>query len=516
MQQRWLGALWCVAASLWLSACAEGTPGAKRDPEPIQCRGSISVQEGDGECAVPSLGQGDVEAPQGGFEPPTLDNGDLEEDAQFFLTQEGPGKFRVYVGETIAVGVRAIKYVGQAAPGFTVDFKLEGETFGSAMNADRAVSNQFGVAQIQLTGGTRPTHFVLRMTAENATGLQYEVDVVQRPVGPDGELAPPEAPDGVPPGGGLGQDCQLETRGIYDIHNRYEPARFLGEGPFQVIDQVHQALSDPGGFVADLIADRIDGIVGDVIRAAIAPVVNYLVDYVIGNYAPDWAQWMLVIAEDVSGLLTELEIDGTMELGARDPATCALRGKHRWERLVFLWRAGCEPGNDACGRFPIEMNELGIALSESEFTARITRSLGPVGDLQIDEHALQLNVGVAVLWFVENVILPQRLEVRSFGELLGLIIPCDAVGALVADYVSGIPFLGFAVEPFVEEACEAGLEAAGNFLMRQIAESLNVSTFSMRGECKIRDTNGDRSVDRLEEGRWTQGFEGDFEGTRRQ
>ena len=128
---------------------------------------------------------------------------------------------------------------------------------------------------------------------------------------------------------------------------------------------------------------------------------------------------------------------------------------------------------------------------------------------------MQLNLGVAVIWFVQNVILPQRLEVNSFGELLGLVIPCDAVGDLAADYVSGVPFLGFAVAPLVEEACEAGLEAAGNFLMRMLADSFNVSAFDMAGECKLRDTNGDRSADKIEEGRWTSGLQGDFTGERR-
>ena len=202
---------------------------------------------------------------------------------------------------------------------------------------------------------------------------------------------------------------------------------------------------------------------------------------------------------------------------------CAESGDDAGDRLLRsgtdLWiaaRFGSDPaGNDQCGRFPIALQEFGVALSESEFDANISQALGPVARMEIGNHALDLNVGVAVLWFIEHVILPQRLEVNSFGELLGLVIPCDAVGELAADYLSGIPFLGFAVAPFVEEACQSGLEAAGNFLTRQLAESLDVSTFQMSGECKLRDTNGDRTIDKLEEGRWTQGFQGDFRGERR-
>jgi hypothetical protein len=508
-------------ALLGLFSCAEATSKPKTEPAPIACREGLTVGV-DGECGIPSIGPGDVTAPQEDFEAPTIDNSDLDEARAYFLTQEGPGKFKVFTGETITVGVRAITYVGQPAPGLTVVFKPVGELYGTTLGSTEALTNQFGVAQITLTGGQRPTHFVLQMTAAEAAGLQYQVDVVQPPLGPDGEELPPpeeevEPEEPVQPDGDLnpGAQCVLETRGTYAVHNQYEPARFLGDGPFQIIDQVAQALASPGGFVADLIADRIGGIWGDVIRAAVGPVVDYLFDYIVSNYAPDWAQWMLIIAEDVSGLLTRLEIEGTMELGPVDAANCTLRGSHRWDTLVFIWRAGCPAGNDQCGRFPIALQEFGVALSESEFDASVSQALGPVARMEIGNHSLDLNVGVAVLWFVEHVILPQRLEVNSFGELLGLVLPCDAVGQLAADYLSGIPFLGFAVAPFVEEACESGLEAAGNFLTRQIAESLDVSTFQMSGECKLRDTSGDRTIDKLEEGRWTQGFQGDFRGERR-
>ena len=509
-------------AGLGVFGCAEASSSKAGLPAPIGCRDGYTVGA-DGECAVPSIGPGDVTAPAEEFTAPTLDNSDVERDRGYFLTQEGPGKFKVYVGETILVGVRAITYVGQAAPGLTVRFKTDGELYGSSLSANESLSNQFGVAQIAVTGGTRPTHFVLQMSADDSAGLLYQVDVVQPPIGPDGEVQdvppPDEGPNAEPnpPGGGLqpGAQCGLETRGTYAIHNRYEPGRILGDGPFQVLDQIHQALSNPGGFVADLIADRIDGIWGDLIRGAIGPVINYLYDYVVANFAPDWVQWMLIITEDVSGILTELEIEGTMELGTLDAATCTLHGTHRWDTLVFIWRAGCPAGNDQCGRYPIPMQELGVALSQSDFDARITQNLGPVGQMEIGNHALELNLGVAVLWFVEHVILPQRLQVNSLGELLGLVLPCDAVGQLAADYLGDIPFIGFAIAPFVEEACQAGLEAAGNFLTRQLADALNVSTFQMAGECKIRDTNADRSVDKLEEGRWTQGLEGDFKGERR-
>jgi len=512
-RHRWLA---CVLP-LALAACADA---AKEDADAgfeQPCEDGYRVANS-GECNIPRLGPGEIETPDEPFVAPEIDNSDLDEARGFFLNQEGEGKFRVYVNETITIGVRAITNTGQPAQGHRVTFAIDPDRdpAGSALSNLQADTNEFGVAHVDVIAGPRPTQFFILMSAPDTTGLRYTVDVLLPPEG-RGDVEPNPPPDGHPGDpGGLDNGHCLETEGVYDIINRYEPARFLGDGPFQVLDTIHQALSNPGRFAADLIADRIDGIWGAVIRGAIEPVVNYVVDYVLQNYAPDWVRWMAILVEDITGVLTELEIQGTLELGPVDQDTCQLTGRHRWERLVFLWRAGCPAGDDQCGRYQYDLAQLGVGLSESEFDATVLNTLGPVADLQIQEHSLQLNLGVAVIFFIENVILPQRLNVRSFGELIGLVIPCDAVGALAADYLSGIPIVGFAVAPFVERACQAGLEAMGNWLTRQLTDQFNVDTFPMAGQCKMRDNNGDRAADVLSEGRWTQGLEGDFTAQRRQ
>ncbi len=505
-------------AALLLVGCADAALEATTELE-NPCPAGYEVGA-DGECSVPSIGECDeVEDPECAtpdepFVEPTLDNSDIEEARGFFLNQEGDGKYFVYVGETVTVGVRAITYSGEPAPGHRISFEKievnEERPSQAVLGSRLAETNEFGVAHIEVTGGPHPSFFKLQMTGDETAGLTYQVNVIQRPEGRD-----PGDPNQPPPDGGDlgGRNC-METLGTYRITNLYEPARFLGDGVFEALDTVRRALQDPGGLIGDLIRDRIDGIWGSIIRAAIRPVINYLFEYVVANYAPEWLQWMLILTEDISAVLTQLEIEGTMELSAVD-AECNLTGLHRWETLVFIWRAGCPAGDDQCGRFPIPLAQLGVGLSESAFEAAVTRTIGPSGTMEISEHTLQLNLGVAVIWFVTNVILPNRLNVNSFGELLQLVLPCDAVGALAADYVGG-SIIGFAVAPFVERACEAGMEAAGNWLTRQIADQFNVDSFPMSGRCDLRDEDGDRDADKLLNGRWDRegGLQGDFTGQR--
>ena len=515
--RRWAFAL---LASLALG-CADAAP-SEEEPEDMgaapapasACAEQGGVMAAGGE-EVPCIGPGDVgDVPEGDYIEPTIDNADLEADQQRFLTQDGDGKFFIYVGESKRIGVRTVDLTGRPVEGQRIGFTLvesdANRPSEASLSAQFSATNEFGVADIQVTAGPQPSFFYLLMEADGLDSLRYQISVVQRPEGRD--VVEPDPNDPNPPVPPVGGNC-METKGLYSITNNYEPGRFLGDGPFQALDTIHRALSSPGELVGDYIRDRIGGIWGSVIRAAVQPVVDYLYRYVVQNYAPDWVQWMLVITEDITGVLTELEIQGTMALGGAVGPECALRGTHRWDTLVFHWRAGCAAGDAQCGRYDVPLNQLGIAASESDFDARLTRNLGPVADMEIGEHNLNLNLAVAVIWFVENVILPQRLNVNGFGELLQLVVPCDAVGQLAADYVGG-SIIGFAVAPFVEDACEAGMEALGNYLGGLLTNALRVDSFTMAGQCRLRDTDANQAADRIEDGRWTMGLEGDFTGER--
>ncbi len=379
--------------ALSLTACADAALQTEEAELEKPCPEGYVVAE-DGACSIPGIGPGEVETPDEPFEEPTIDNSDVEEARRYFLNQEGDGKYFVYVNETITIGVRAITYSGQPSPGHRISFEkieVNNERPSLASLSSRvADTNEFGVAHIDVTGGPHPSFFKLQMTADETAPITYTVNVIQRPEGqpdPDDPDRPdvPDNPDGI--GGGC-----METLGTYRIVNNYEPARFLGDGIFNTLDTIHRLLASPGEFIGDLIRDRIGGIWGSVIRAAVRPVIDYLYHYVVDNYAPDWVRWMLILTEDITAVLTELEIQGEMRLGAVD-AECRLTGTHSWTTLVFLWRANCPAGDDQCGRYEIPLQQLGVGLSQSDFDAEVTRTIGPSATLQISEHSLQLNLG---------------------------------------------------------------------------------------------------------------------------
>jgi len=473
----------------------------------IDCPQGVTPESG--ECVIGTLAPAqNVTTPDSEFVPPTL----IPDPIGFFMNQEGSGQFSIYVEAERRIGVRMITYSGQPAPGVQVSFEVvepnPERPSGVRLGARTAVSNEFGVASVQVRGGPRPSFVQLVMTANNTPELPYGINVVLPPenmgIGPN---------PGDPPGGG--RNC-LRTKGLYNVTSRYEPGRILGDGAFETIERIGQALTDPGGLIGDLIRDRIGGIWGSVVRGAIRPVINSLYQQMVRNYLPDWGQRALSITTDITMLLTELEIQGEIQLGDEDRMTCELEGIHRWHVLVFLWRDGCPPNDDQCGRYEVALERLGASASESPFSAEITQVLGPVNTMEIREHPMQLNIGVALIWFLQEFVLPQRFNVRSFGELLEMVLPCGAVGQMAADYLSGVPLIGFAVGPFVTDACREAMDAAGNWIAEQLLGGLAQDSWGVAGECKLRDTSANKVVDRLEDGRWEGGLPGDFEGERAQ
>jgi hypothetical protein len=485
----------CLTLLPLLAACAEGVP--------LVCDCGIYETE-----CIPCPEDRAVDLPDGDAGVPVLNQENINEQNGYYLNQEGDGRFIIYTGEATEIGVRVISNYGNPTQGIRISFELveadPNSPSGVQLRSRSAESNEFGIAKVALQAGPNPAFLRMRMTAPNATGLGYDIDVRHRR-----NLDSPNNPGNQGPNNNV--NC-LRTKGTYGIVNRYQPASILGSGFNDTLMTIRQILTDPGELVAEMVADNIGGVVGNIAGAAVRFAVNYVFQYVVQNHLPDWAQRTIGITTDVSTALTDLEVRGTIQLGDEDPMACTLQGIHRWETLVFIWRDGCAPNDDQCGRYEIPMNELGISASETPFDAEITDHRF-VDTMIINEHQLQMNIGIAMIWFLERTVLPRFFDgLNSFGDLLALVIPCDAVGRVAADNLPDVPFVNEA--RIVEDACRSGLRAAGQRLAREFADRLSIDTFAMSGECKLRDTDMNQTVDKIEDGVWNGQLQGTFAGER--
>ena len=443
-----------------------------------------------------------------------VDDSIIEEQESSFLTQEGSGKFYVYTNESKRIGVRAVNNVGAPVPGIRVTFEMiaddeASDPRGSMLSTQVATTDQYGVAAVDVIAGPDPTYFKLMMEADDTTTMVYRINVIQPNIRDDVSTVP--AP----------QRCALaDVSGNYAIENGYELGRFLGDDVFNALETINRALTDPGGLIGDWIRDRIGGFIGDAVRGVVRDIINSLLR---SANLPDWATGAVNAIADITGMLTDLEIKANLRFGKVQGSDCEIPGVHTWEQLVFRWQGNdCGAfGSGNCGEQLINLSEVGVSVSESEFMAKVVDPNVLVSEIEIGEHELDLNIGVIIIALLENVILPQRSGVRSFGDLIARLVPCDRFGDLAASLVSGIPFIGGSVRGLATDACRDGIRALGNDLTRRVIGQLEVNTFRVKGRADFVNRDGMPGFEAIENGRWegdpnsNSYLQGDFEGTKR-
>ena len=518
-----------ILFTTWFSAACSDTiviipeEEVTSDPGPMEPNNECppDLTRDDGSCWIADPSAYNNHVRENGERPSTedllnVDDSIITEQETSYLTQEGDGKYYIYTNQTKRIGVRAINNVGAPTPGIRVSFMMvEGEgssdPAGSSLSVQIAETDQYGVAAVEVTGGPDPTYFKLMMEASDTTTMVYQINVIQPNIrDTDDETILPPA-----------QRCALvDLSGNYAIVNSYELGRFLGDDVFNALETINRALTDPGGLIGDWIRDRIGGFIGDAVRGIVRDVINSLIR---SANLPEWANGAINAIADITGFLTNLEIKANMRFGKVEGPDCEVPGVHTWEQLVFRWQGNdCGAfGGTNCGEHLVNLSEVGVSASESEFMGYVVDPGVLVSEVEIGEHQLELNVGVVIIALMENVILPQRSGVRSFGDLIARLVPCDRFGDLAASLVSGIPFIGGGVRSLATDACRDGVRALGNDLTRRLIGQLEVDTFDVKGRADFINNDGMPGAEKIDNGLWegdpnsNSYLQGSFEGERR-
>ena len=146
------------------------------------------------------------------------------------------------------------------------------------------------------------------------------------------------------------------------------------------------------------------------------------------------------------------------------------------------------------------MKQLGV---DEEIVENISVGLDrDNGFTTFAQHEVPLHYGGFLALALEDAIVPMiDPSASTLTELLRNAIDCEAVGQAASDFI-GIPFI---TPNFMEGACEVGLEAAGNIIMkelRDIDEHAGGMSLLISGETTMKDMNGDRKADKMVTGKW--------------
>lgn len=314
------------------------------------------------------------------------------------------------------------------------------------------------------------------------------------------------------------------------LPHRADPNDSMEAGDW--VDMIVMLFQDPGQMIYDLLGPYIEDIGGISIPAGLAPVVVAMINDGIKAAAPDWLNNILTVGDDITELVTSLQLVGEFVINEEPNAETGVLGAgqiHRYTGVSFVWRLPCvKEGNDpaACsnartGLSFVELGKPDLAI-DGTFDGAVTKCANSNDQcLTINPHGMTVPYGEILLAIIEGWALPALFDdplIDSLEQLIqrvllqyivdwydptGTLITttgCEAVGDVLADF-AGDSFVSSVAKSIGEYACNEGISYLTG-LIRDQAAKLTVDTqdnlvLSTAGDCKIKDSDGNLEYDMI-------------------
>jgi hypothetical protein len=362
-------------------------------------------------------------------------------------------------GATIELAVRYQDQGGEALAG-EVELRIAGEAAGSSLSTSIARTDENGIATVRVTAGADDVTFNIVAEAPQAESTWWDVAVG----------------DAVLPNG-------IDATGRYRVESHLDIEAAL-TGPtgdaINYLVEMTDDPNDPATFLVDIMLERTDlglleGVIG-LVRWIIDPMLNQ----VILDHAPDFVTEMLEVGNmlgDVTrsfGIASELQV---MKETATHTVTGVLFEIDGAEHYYSLAQIGLDNVEAKNVTFTVERN---------------TAALG--------NHQLPLPLGSMVILALDKGIIPQiDPTAQNIAGLLAGLIDCGEVGDAIA---SQLPLISTA-DAF-SAACDLGLKIGGTQIETLVRQLDDVGpVLELTGTMDLRDSNGDRKIDALDNGTWT-------------
>ena len=329
------------------------------------------------------------------------------------------------------------------------------------------------------------------------------------------------------------EDLQLLFKGVFLVENRLHLTGLLddpdnGNETLRIVGRVLRVVAAIGGGVGEPndpyprgtavveeiceLADLSDGVC-QVVRALAPALVHNLIE----EYVPTAVLDVLDVIGDIYRIVDDFTIIGEIEFVTQypDENNQLLSNDNRWLKFRFVWRRGC-PFNtiEECTR-EFSVGELGM--DRRTIAGGFNAELHGLDELYIQPHSMTLRYGLIILGIAQQWIIPAILGVNgpvTIEELLGDLIPCADINAALP---GGNPNSGICEDVLVT--------ALGRLLVDQLGRlDFDADAFVLEGVTEPVDSDGDLTIDRLEEGSWDATidigddglhFDGEFVGCRR-
>lgn len=368
--------------------------------------------------------------------------------------------------EAGAVQEITVKYADDAGDPLAgqIAFHVDGDGLGSSLSGASGVTDAQGLVTIQITGGSAETAFHVLADAEYATAVTWNVAVAVQ--------APPTS---------------LSYAGSYDVESQFDLTSGLPGTAGTVINTILDMTdgpNDPATWLIDEALTAIDsGTISTVVDATRPAVDSYLNDVLL-SYAPGFFTSFISVSNDVGQVARKFGLKS--QLVIQELPDHSLVATHTITGVVYTIDGM---------RYDYTMADLGLPTPSA---SNIALSIDPTGRLAVADHTLPISYGHLILFALDNIVIPAIDPYsHNLNELLNGMVDCYAVGQDVSDYV------GIGSPGLYTSGCQTALSAAADLIESQILGIDGTgAAFTMHGDAKPLDTNGDRTVDKLTGGLW--------------
>lgn len=212
---------------------------------------------------------------------------------------------------------------------------------------------------------------------------------------------------------------------------------------------------------SELLADFVEGDIDLGLPGPVELLIGALVESIIDQYVPVWAQDLIVALSNISDVLDTLGVDQTLNLDGL-PCDANYRGSTTWDLITF------EYGGDVISAAPVDIPEIGEVEPE-DFNARYS-----CGSLYIDQHRIENTLSGLVRWIV-NTVVEISTGYSSPESAIDAAFNCTAI----ADGINSAWQSACGCSTDVSAVVEATCTSYKNDLVAQLTAAIDEATVSL-------------------------------------
>ena len=386
-------------------------------------------------------------------------DGNVPEPGNTFLTIVGDSNMFIDHSERRVLTVRY--HDGEDLPlDGEVRFELRGDAGGATISAESGYTNANGLVEITLNAGATDAAFEIVASADYANSVNWNIAV------------------GSP----------FSLAGTYDIDSDFDVVSGLPGDVGTVVNEIIEMTddaNDPATYLLDKLEDEVGGFFGDAL-GALRPGIDGIVNDVIINNAPDLVNDLINLGNNFGEAARKFGTDSTFVIseasgGEGYVARHTMHGFHfRIDNMNFGFT------NDELGEEDVEVANIGVSHTADKVT--------------IQAHDMPIQYGGFLAKALNEVLVPMLdPNATGLGDYLNNRINCTAVGQSLSDSI------GLGSASFWEGACETGISAAANAVVGQLIDLDERAQVVLKitGTARMQETNGDRKIDSLTQGKWS-------------